>query len=93
MKIITKDQVKMFLTTIKYLELEGNEKRPVEIQIFNYDEHDYFFTSLNIHGIKHLLRMNKTVFEFNDPSILDSSTDLVPGIFVLFLIWSFIIVI
>lgn len=67
----------MLLQTVKYIELTGTKDRPQEVTVYDYD--DYFFTSLNVHGLKHLTRMNKTVFEFDDPSILDSTTDLVSG--------------
>ena len=80
MAIVKEKQLKALLQSVKQLELDGSAGKPVEVTNYEYKEHGHHFKCLNIRGLKRLLETNKTVFEFADPSILDSSTDLIAGI-------------
>lgn len=82
MATVKKEQLRALLLSVKSLESDGSVGKPVEVTNYNYEEHGYLFRCLNIDGLKSLLRMNRDVFEFADPSILDSSTDLISGIVV-----------
>ena len=72
---VNKEQLRALLQSVRELESAG---KPVEV--INYEEHH--FKCLNIDGLKRLLQTNRAVLEFADPSILDSSTDLISGIVV-----------
>ena len=67
------------MTTIRNLELNDKNDKTIELLSHVHDRNHVLLYSLNIHGLKHLLKMNRTVFEFDDPTILDSITDLVSG--------------
>ena len=76
--LISRDQIKMILQTIKYLRFDAVDDKPQDIEIIKFDDH-YVFTVINLNGLKHILRMNKTVFEFNNDQWIDSKTDLIPN--------------
>lgn len=80
MAILKAEQIKALWQSVKELESRGRPDRPVEVTSYHYEEHNYTFKCLNINGLKHLLRTGQAVFEFSDPTILDSSTDLIAGI-------------
>ena len=85
MAIVRKEQLKALLQSVKELELDESTNgpiagRPVEVTSYDYSAYGHRFRCLNISGLKRLSSANETVFEFADPSILDSSTDLIAGI-------------